>query len=696
VHAYSKALASSGSSAVTPVVANETSEVRVLLAFIGEVHGELVDPMALGAGVGGSHVTLRAFDYETRTTTEERGAFTFDGVREGSFELSARQPDSNRWARATGAISQLEEPPFIQLMLELTETLHVQVDLPADDGTSSGVPAPAIAIDVTQAGITRSIQGENPVEIPGLLLDHKYSIVARELGGEQRSVSFSGKFPTGNATAPIRLVFPAFGSVRVVVAQAGAPAAGARVRATGGSTFEAFTDASGVAVLSGLRLGSVSVQATSLDGNFSDSTTVVLGSQSISAEVALTLGAYAGVAGFVEAESGGPSIGTRVAAIFSSRSLDVLTDTDGRFRFQGIPTSAEGTQVALTYIGPDDVTAGARQTVVVPASAASSVVEVPPVRHDATAPRILSLPPADGATEVSPDSSIVVVFSEPIRADQLQNGLMKLIPADSSASLSTIFSSSTNADGSFAVTMTPPAPLPGQQFRLASNTLYRIFISADLQDVTGNRVGLDRGASFITSDYAEPRVIRTEPAATLPLQANASIRFIFNEPIDTAAFSSGTSTLTASRLSGPGGTVTEPKAGSVFFDPAAPAAILFAPTEPFAGESFYRFVVHGARDLQGNVAADQAFDFFTFDATPPYVTLVSPLPAGESLVSGVEYTIVPEIRNGSAVGSAATDVEKVDWSRVEGSADVFVDRSTASPWSYRFVAPEAPAEGMTL
>ncbi|MCA1733411.1 MAG: Ig-like domain-containing protein, partial [Acidobacteria bacterium] len=438
VQAYSKALGRSGSSVVTPVLADETSEARVLLEFSGKVQGEVVDPMAGGTGVGGSHVTLRAFAYETRTTTEPTGAFHFDGVREGSFELSAREPDSNRWASATAALSQIDPEPFVRLELEPTESLHVQVDLPADDGTSSGVPAPSIAIDLTQAGITRSIQGENPATIPGLLLDHAYSIVARELGGEQRSAKFSGKFPDGDKNSPLRLVFPAFGGVRVTVVREGAPAPGTRVRASGGGrSVEAFTDAAGVALLSGLPVGTIpkgpatSVTATSLDGSFSDSATVIITSQSSPALVTLQLGTYAGVSGYVEAETGGASVGTVVTAAFTGKTLQALTDGEGRFRIQGIPTSASGTHVLLTYFGPDGATVGARQTAEVPADAGSSVIEVEPVRLDATPPRILSLTPADGATEVSPDSSIVVVFSEPIRTDQLHNGMLTLIPADS-------------------------------------------------------------------------------------------------------------------------------------------------------------------------------------------------------------------------------------------------------------------------
>ncbi|HVR44514.1 MAG TPA: Ig-like domain-containing protein [Thermoanaerobaculia bacterium] len=708
VQAWAKALGRSGASGEVELVRDEIARETVLLEISGRVLGSVVDPELGGAGVAGSHVTLRAFAYETRTTSDPDGAFRFDGIREGSFDLTARDPQSNRFARASSALSSADPEPFVALELEPTETLHLSVALPADDGSDSGTLAPDLAVEVRQrcirilgadqCDVQQSLQGSNPVVVTGMLRSGSYSVSIREIGGRQRTVGATRSFPEGDAAHPLRFVLPAFGSVRVTVSQGGMPAAGARVRvSSAGAAVEAIADASGVATLSGLLLGSLSIQATSLDGAFSGSGNVALTSQSIAAAAAIELGAWAGVAGFVEAEEGGASIGTRVAASFTGRTLEVATDADGRYRIQGIPTSASGTAVDLIYAGPDGSTIGARQSAVLGNDAASTVVELPPVRLDATPPRLLVFTPPDGAAEVSPDSVIRFTFSEPVRADQIDNAHFRLIPADSSASLATGFATSSNADGTFVVTMIPPPPPAGQQFPLRSNTLYRIVVSDALQDATGNRLGTARGASFITSDYAEPRVVRTEPPVNLPLQANASIRFVFNEPVDGSAFlPGGGATVSWQKIAAPGGAVVAEKGGNAFVDPASTDTVIFTPAEPIEKESFHRAILRGVRDLQGNAAAEHVFEFFSFDSTPPFVILVSPVPGGGALVSGVEYVLVPEVRNGDAAGPPAADLERVEYFRIDGAAETFVFQAKAAPWSYRFVAPEAPPEGAML
>jgi len=55
-----------------------------------------------------------------------------------------------------------------------------------------------------------------------------------------------------------------------------------------------------------------------------------------------------------------------------------------------------------------------------------------------------------------------------------------------------------------------------------------------------------------------------------------------------------------------------------------------------------------------------------------------------------------DLRNGDLNGTTATDVAKVDYFRVDGSTATYIFTATAAPWSYRFVAPEAPPAGSTL
>src|SRR6185295_10043867 len=133
-------------------------------------------------------------------------------------------------------------------------------------------------------------------------------------------------------------------------------------------------------------------------------------------------------------------------------------------------------------------------------------------------PLVVSIFPADGSAGVSPDASLRIVFSEPIQSGYINTNYLQLIPADSTTPVNVAFATAQNADGTFTVTMTPPAAPPGQAFPLKSNTLYRIIISSEVRDVTGNKMPTTRGASFITADYAEPKVIKVVPATTSALQ----------------------------------------------------------------------------------------------------------------------------------------------------------------------------------
>jgi hypothetical protein len=698
VSAYSKSLGKSGNSAIFNVVPITGASVDVVLEFSGRVDGKLSDPEANNAGVPGAPVTLTAAQFQTRASSDAAGVFVFLGVREGTFTLEAKDTQSNRRAFAQRNLSQADPNPFVSLQLEPTEPLNVSVYLPNDTGGNSNILAPIVNLEVRQRNddFFRALQGNNFV-MQGVLENETYSIYVKEVGGDGREIRTANHFPVGSASNPLKLVLPAYGTAEVHVVQAGAPAANAKVTVSGGGkSVSVYTDASGVAFARGIPLGTASVQAVSVDNAFSGSASITIASQSTNAVVTITLGAFAGVTGLVEAELGGPSVGTRVVASFSGRVLEVFTDSTGRYTFQGIPTS---TAVQLTYVGPDDVTVGARQTVNITAADASKVIVAATVKLDATPPQVATIIPADGSQNVSPDSPVSIVFTEAIQAAYVNSSYIQLLPADSTTPVATSYSTIANADGTFTVKLTPPAPPAGQQFPLKSNTLYRIIVSSEVRDLTGNKIPAARGASFITSDYAEPKVLKVTPATTTALQPATTFEFRFNEPIDPAPWATGgTGQFHFYKIStaGPSGTILAEKPGRAYVDPASGLSLFFAPNDPIEAESFYRVVFSGVRDLQGNTLGTQTFHFFSYDLVKPFTTIVSPVPGGFPLISGVEYIAGVDIRNGSASGTTATDVAKVDWFRVDGATVTYLTTSTAAPFTYRFVAPDAPPAGSTL
>jgi len=694
--AFSKALGRSGSTVTSfAITVNTDTSVRIQLVFSGKVTGRLTDPEKGGLGVPGAPVTLTAFNYSTRTSTEVSGDFLFEGVREGLFALDAKDTLSNRRAHATHALSQADPQPVVPMELERTETLYVSVYLPDDAGGNSNILAPLVNLDVTQRNneFMRSMQG-NSFQMPQLFRDWPYSGLIREVGGQQREIRFSGTFPNGDSAHPIKLVFPAYGNVEVRVNQAGVPAANARVTVSGGGrSVTIYTDAAGVALANGIGLGQVYVQAVTVDGAFSGSASATLASQSTAVVVPITLGAFAGVTGYVEAELGGPSVNTRVIASFG-RTLEIFTDSTGHYTFQGIPTN---TTVNLVYMGPDDVTVGARQSYAVKLADASRLITLGDVKLDATPPTLRDFFPADGAQNVSPDSSLRFTFSEAIGSQYINNTYFQLVPADSSQQLNCTFTPVNNQDGTFTVTMRPPPTPPGETFPLKSNTLYRVIVSGEIRDLTGNKMPATRGGSFITSDYAEPHVTKTTPNVSQPLQAATTLVFTFNEPIDATQWQpNGGGQFHFYKLSAPGagGSIVAEKAGHAFVDPATGLTLNFAPNDPIEQQSFYRVVFSGVRDLQGNLAPEQTFHFFSFDLNKPVITFISPVPDTFPLISGVQYTLKLTLTNTD--GTPATDVSRVDYFRMDGATQTFLFTTTASPFSYTFVGPDVPQAGGTL
>lgn len=687
--AYSKALGNSGAAPGFTIVKDQTTDVRIELDFVGKVDGRLVDPMESPVKpLPGVPVKLTASSFYAIASTDVAGLFFFEGIREGNFELEAKDTASNRWAWGKGVVTPENRRPFVELELERTDSLHVAVYLPDDTGANSGRLAGAFDVEVVQrcfpeCTYRRALQG-NPLVFPNLFVTDRwnapqgYSIALREIGGAARTMSFEGALPSGNAANPLQLVYPAFGAIEVLVTQGGAPAQGARVHlAQGRDTRTLSTDSGGKATASGLLLGNVSVQAVSLDGRFSGAAGATIARQSVPATVTIDLGAYAGVGGNVIAESGGPSIGTRVAASFAGRTLEMLTDGDGAYLFQGIPTSPAGTLVTLSYVGPDGVTIGAQREARLNNDWASRVLVLGDVTLDATPPQLVSVTPADGSQNVSPDAPVRFVFSEAIDERDLIASNLQLVAADGSGAVPATITWA--MQGQEMLVTVAPQLQAGERFPLRSNTLYRIIVHANLRDKTGHRLPAPRGFTFTTSDYAEPRVVKLVPSDKLPLPAQVTLQFHFNEPVAATGI-----TFRFYKVTQAGAVIAE-KAGTSYVDPASGLFLAFAPDEELEPDAFYRAVFSGVTDLQGNAVPQQTFNYFSFDNVAPVIRLLSPVPDGVTLVSGVEYTLHVE---------APPDLASVEFLRVDGDTESWLTTATAAPFSYRFSGPEAPAAGI--
>ena len=706
--AYSKSLGKSSNTVSFSVTKDNVSEAALTLEFSGSVDGTLTDPEEGNSPVPGAFVRLTASNYSTQASTDANGIFLFLGVREGNFALDTKDTDSNRRAHADRSLSVLDPHRTVNLELEPIEPLHVAVYQPDDTGHSSGVLAPPVTVEVTQrcyyvAGTRhcdyeRELQG-NPLQFDGVFEGSGYSVAIREVGGLGRTASLGGSFPLGTESNPVTYVWPAYGDVNVTVTQAGQPASGAKVTISGpGSGVTVYTDATGSAKATGMGLGTIYVQAVSIDGKFTGSTSTTLSRSSQPASATIALGTYAGLTGSVIAEAGGPSVGTRVVIYYGSFTAEQRTDANGRYTFLGIPASVNGTRVDLTFIGPDDTTVGAYASASV--KPGDGTVTVDTVKLDATPPQIEGILPADNSADVSPDTNVTITFSEPIATSSITSANFVLTAADGSGDVSCSRTSRTLDDGKFSVTLTPARPPSG--FPLHSNTLYRVIVSGAVQDLTGHPLPAPRGFTFTTSDYAEPRVLKVIPSPTTPILRATTFEFRFNEPIDPNPWQAGGSgTFHLYKLLAPGGAnaaIERELVARAFVDPATNMSLFIAPDDanPIEPESFYRVVFNGVKDPQGNITPEQTYHFFSFDEIAPFVVFTNPA-AGEQLVAGAEYELRIDLHNGSASGSAATDVVKVEYFTVaaDGTEKPFAT-ITASPFSTKILGPEAPESGTTL
>jgi hypothetical protein len=706
--AYSKALGKSSDNVSFTVTRDGTAEARLRLVFSGSVDGTIIDPEKSNAPVPGSHVRLTASGYVTQSTSDVNGAFVFEGVREGTFTLTAKDTLTNRRVEPqTRDLTVLDPHRTVTLQLEPTESLHFAMYLPDDEGKNSGVLAPPLRVEAVQrcyvepfthvrhCDYERQLQG-NPLVFPSMFRNSEYGVGIFQPEDLKPSQGTGGEFPVGTAANPLKYVFPAFGSVQVNVTQAGVPAVGAKIDVSGGNKgATAYTDSSGVVVFHGIRLGDVSANAVSLDQKFTGTARAVLSRQSVPAVMNIALGTYVAVSGYVEAEAGGPSVGTRVFAHYGSQSAELRTDSIGRYTIAGIPAPGSGSSsVSLTFTGPDDTTVGASTSVTLTAGG-PVLVEAPSVKLDATAPLIDSILPQDGARDVSPDAPVVITFSEAMNTSRINPVTLKILGADSNGAVQCAISWKTLPDGRFAVTLTPAKPATG--FPLASNTVYRVIVDGSLTDLGGHRLPATRGFTFTTTDYAEPRVQKVLPLNPIPKAT--TFEFIFNEQIDPRPWETGgNGEFHIYKLKSPGGpaaAIESELVAQAFVNTATIASLFIRPVEanPIVAESFYRVVFKGVRDPQGNTLAQQTYHFESFDDTAPHVVFAAPA-ASEELVSGSEYEVRLDLRNGSASGSPATDVKLVRYYTFDANDQpkqfALVQQS---PFSIRILGPEAPAGG---
>lgn len=695
VTGFSKARVRGGTSAAFTVTANATATVTVHLEFRGLVAGFMSDPDSqptANARVPAMPVTIRGPGYEMRDSTNANGEFELNGVPEGEFQLFGYEIGTERIAQGpTGrSVTRLTpEHRDIHLQLERFAKLNVKVYLPNDAG-GPGELVPLAAVEACQCNplwgdyqYMRAFQG-NPVTFERMIHRRAYSLTVQELGGEGRRVTVGGAFPAGVYEHEQIVVLPASGSLEVLVRDgSGNPVADAAVHIiTQGRVFDVYSDANGLVTLHGIAFGWAS--ATAQKGSVTAAASGTLASRTTPLRLTLNLGNNISLSGLVEAETPAntPSASTRVVVTATSRllvtplRLETLTDANGAFALSGIPVG--GTSLDILYYGTDDTTIGAHRVVPI-ADGTTGNVALPSVRLDATPPRVLSIDPPANSTNVSPATSVTITFSEQFNASYLTASYFQLRASDDGAQVAATIQTSVRPDKTFVVKL---IPAPAQPFPLRSNVLYRFTIAAGIRDLTGNAMTTPVGTSFTTVNYSEPAIVSITPAESEALVVGQTFRVKFNKAISLASFDPGNGGIAVlDRLDTHHGTVVAPVTVTRFLDPADPSTLVIAPKdEPIVEGAFYRLTIAGVQDTSEppNVQrGTRIVDYAAFDRVDPVAHIVSPVAAGEKLISGVLYTATVDV-------AGATDVAYVDWLDASG---VSIARANTAPFAYSFVAP---------
>jgi len=213
---------------------------------------------------------------------------------------------------------------------------------------------------------------------------------------------------------------------------------------------------------------------------------------------------------------------------------------------------------------------------------------------DTTPPEVQMVTPGNGATEIGPNTTVAVTFSEPLDPSTISAGTLDLFAGGVRLN-SSVTRSSDNRTVMLAAT-------------LPAASVVTVFATDDIKDLSGNRLA-NFSSAFSTAaafDASRPSVVAQRPgngAAGAPV--DTSVILFANESLDRAS-------VPAAFAVTENGVVV---AGTLAFS-AADRTIEFVPTQPYApGALIQVFLTPDARDLSGN-AMNNYQGSFRVEAVP--------------------------------------------------------------------------------
>jgi len=239
------------------------------------------------------------------------------------------------------------------------------------------------------------------------------------------------------------------------------------------------------------------------------------------------------------------------------------------------------TEVTAAATAIDTATTTATATAVAAATTTSTAV-------DTTAPTLSSLSPADAATAVAPNTTIVLTFSEPMKATTVVTSTDASCSAAVQLSKDNFvtcipFKAAATADSTNKIfTFTPAA-------NLAYNTNYKVKVTTAVQDTAGNGMAAIKSSSSGFTTAAAPSVSSHVPASNATgISKTAAITVTLSAAIDSTTVTS--SNLTIKDASGTAQTGTVGVSGST---------ITYTPSSFSAGKVYTVTLGTGIKDTHG-------------------------------------------------------------------------------------------------
>ncbi|MDX2151723.1 MAG: Ig-like domain-containing protein [Bryobacteraceae bacterium] len=372
------------------------------------------------------------------------------------------------------------------------------------------------------------------------------------------------------------------------------------------------------------------------------------------------------------------------AASVTSNSVRLLATTSQAAN-NGVPVNFSfpaPNQVLLTPVNPLPVNA----TITVQAAFSSPVLDLAGngtnffqstfttvTGADDTPPSVISVSPADGATGVGRNSTVVLTFSEPVVSSTLNNDTLALFVGAARVGASI----ATGADGRTAFLS---ATLPAESD-------ITVIATRDILDMAGNRLADFRSTfrTLVENPGGTVSVSTTRPSnGATGVEPNRSITVFFSRPLTVSSVTPLSFAVSQNGVLITGARTMGSNNQSVVFTPDAPFA---------AGASIQVFLASSIRDNRGNALSAFTFSFSVqannagvapaiVSSSPPFFAFPGFLPANGVIDILFSKPLDPATVNSANVQLRATNNATVLPSNItllNGNRTVRIAPSVALP-----------------